>query len=55
MKKATKYTNESLGEIRVIKDFLPLPSELVYKEDMVGATFGPSRRSVDFFKQQAKK
>jgi predicted DNA binding CopG/RHH family protein len=39
----------------VIEDFLPPPSELVYKEDTVKVTLGLSRRSVDFFKKQAKK
>ena len=55
MRKATKYTDEPLGQIRVIKDFLPPPSELVFKEDTVKVTLGLSRRSVDFFKKQAKK
>jgi predicted DNA binding CopG/RHH family protein len=55
MRKATKYTDEPLGQIRVIEDFLPPPSELVFKEDTVKVTLGLSRRSVDFFKKQAKK
>jgi predicted DNA binding CopG/RHH family protein len=55
MRKATKYTDEPLGQIRVIKDFLPPPSELVFKEDTVKVTLGLSRRSVDFFKKQARK
>ena len=55
MRKATKYSDEPLGEIRVINDFLPPPSELVFKEDTVKVTLGLSRRSVDFFKKQAKK
>ena len=55
MRKATKYTNEPLGEIRVINDFLPPPSELVFKEDTVKVTLGLSRKSFDFFKKQAKK
>ena len=50
-----KYTNEPLGEIRVINDFLPPPAELGFKEDTVKVTLGLSRRSVDFFKKQAKK
>jgi predicted DNA binding CopG/RHH family protein len=55
MRKATKYTDEPLGEIRVMRDFLPPPSELVFKEDTIKVTLGLSRRSVDFFKKQAKK
>jgi predicted DNA binding CopG/RHH family protein len=55
MKRRIRYTDEPLGDIRVIKDFLPPPSELVYKEDTVKVTLGLSRRSVDFFKKEAKK
>jgi len=55
MKRRVGYTEEPLGDIRVIKDFLPPPSELVYKEDTVKVTLGLSRRSVDFFKREAKK
>ena len=55
MRKAAKYTDEPLGEIRVINNFLLPPSELVFKEDTVKVTLGLSRRSVDFFKKQAKK
>ena len=55
MRKATKYTDEPLGQIRLINDFLPPPSELVFKEDTVKVTLGLSRKSVDFFKKQAKK
>ena len=55
MRRATGYTAEPLGEIRVIEDFLPPPSELVFREDIVKVTLGLSRRSVDFFKKQAKK
>jgi predicted DNA binding CopG/RHH family protein len=55
MRKGRRYSDEPLGEIQVTKDFLPAPSELVYKEDTVKVTLGLSRRSVDFFKRQAKK
>lgn len=55
MKRSISYTDEPTGEIREIKDFLPPPSELVFKEDTVKVTLGLSRRSVDFFKKEAKK
>ena len=55
MRKGRKYSSEPLGEIQVTKDFLPAPAELVYKEEPVKVTLGLSRRSVDFFKRQAKK
>ncbi len=55
MKKNNEYTDESLGDIRVIDDFLPPPEELVFKEDNVKITLGLSRRSIEFFKTEAKK
>jgi predicted DNA binding CopG/RHH family protein len=54
MKKSTKYTNEPLGRLRVIEDFLPPPSELVFREDMEKVTIELSKRSVDFFKREAR-
>jgi len=55
MKKKIKYTNESLGDVRVIDDFLPSPAELAFNEEQVKVTIGLSKNSVDFFKNQAKK
>ena len=49
------YTDEPLGELRVVDDFLPSPEELAFKEDNVKVTIGLSKRSVDFFKKQARK
>jgi len=49
------YTDEPLGDVRVIDDFLPTPEELVFKEDNVKVTLGLSKRSVEFFKKVAKK
>jgi len=61
MKKTTKgkgtdgYTDEPIGLGTVVKDFLPPPHLLVPKDDSVKVTLALSRRSVDFFKKQAKK
>jgi predicted DNA binding CopG/RHH family protein len=49
------YTDEPLGDIQIIEDFLPKPEDLVFKEDNVKITLGLSRRSVEFFKREAKK
>jgi predicted DNA binding CopG/RHH family protein len=49
------YTDEPLGEVRVIDDFLPRPEDLVFKEENVKVTLGLSKRSVEFFKREAKK
>jgi predicted DNA binding CopG/RHH family protein len=54
MRRGDRYTDEPLGEVRVTRDFLPAPSELVYKEDTVKVTLALSRRSVEFFKRHAK-
>jgi len=49
------YTDEPLGDVRVIDDYLPSLEDLVFKEDNIKVTLGLSRRSVDFFKYEAKK
>ena len=55
MKKSkVKYTNEPIGKIKVIPDFLPKPSELVAKEETVKVTLLLTKESVDFFKQEAE-
>lgn len=50
-----KYTDEPLGELKVIPDFLPAPAELVFQDDTVKITITLSRSSVEFFKREAKK
>ena len=51
----TKYTDEPLGKLKVVPDFLPSPAELAYREDSVKVTIALSRSSVEFFKREAKK
>jgi len=55
MKKKIVYTDEPMGELEVVADFLPSPSELAFKEDGVKVTLALSKRSVDFFKSEASK
>jgi len=55
MKKRLKYTNERIGEIEVVRDFLPRPEELALKEINVKVTLNLSKSSIDFFKEVAKK
>ena len=50
-----KYTNEPLGEIKVIADFLPSPAELAFNEEGVKVTLALSKKSIDFFKAEAAK
>lgn len=49
------YTDEPLGQIEVIPDFLPSPAELAFREEGVKVTLALSRHSVDFFKSEATK
>jgi predicted DNA binding CopG/RHH family protein len=51
----TKYTAGEIGRIRVIEDFLSAPADLVLREENVKVTLSLSRRSLDFFKREAKK
>lgn len=55
MNSKIRYTDEPLGKLRVVEDFLPAPEDLVFKEDSVKITLSLSKDSVKFFKQEAKK
>ncbi len=55
MKQSISYTDEPLGDLRVIDDFLPSPNQLAFKEESVKVTIGLSKSSIDFFKQEARK
>lgn len=55
MKKKIKYTDESMGKVKIIPDFLPSPEELALKEETVKITISLSKASVEFFKNEAKK
>lgn len=50
-----KYTDEPLGEPKVVADFLPSPESLAFREEGVKITLALSRRSVEFFKREATK
>lgn len=54
-KKEINYTDEPIGTIKMVKDFLPTPDELVLKEETVKVTLSLTRDSVDFFKNFADK
>lgn len=55
MKSRVKYTDEPLGDLRVVEDFLPPPQDLVFKEENVKVTMALSKSSVEFFKAEAKR
>jgi hypothetical protein len=54
MKRRTKYTDEPVGELKIVKDFLPSPDQLVLKEEKVKVTISFSRESVEFFKRKRR-
>ena len=53
--RTVRYTTGEIGRVRVIEDFLPAPADLVPREDNVRLMLLLSRRSLDFFKREAKK
>ena len=55
MKKIQNYSDEYIGEIKIIEDFLPKPEDLVLKNENVKITISLSRDSIEFFKEEAKK
>lgn len=55
MNSKTKYSDEPMKVGKPVKDFLPPPDALVFKEDAVKITITLSKSSVDFFKREAGK
>ena len=55
MKTKVKYTDGPIGDVKIVRDFLPSPAELAFKEEQVKVTIALSKSSVDFFKKQAKR
>jgi predicted DNA binding CopG/RHH family protein len=55
MKNKIKYSDEPMGKLKVVDDFLPPPEQLVIKEDNVKVTIALKKSSVEFFKKEAKK
>jgi hypothetical protein len=55
MKKPIEYTDEPLGELKIVPDFLPKPEALVFKEEKVQITLSLNKVSLEFFQTEAKK
>ncbi|MBK7501651.1 MAG: CopG family transcriptional regulator [Polaromonas sp.] len=55
MSKKIIYTDEPIGKVKVIADFLPTPAELAFNEEAVKVTLALSKKSIDFFKSEAAK
>lgn len=52
--KAPKDIGLAIVNATTIEDFLPSPEQLGYDEKLVKVTISLSKKSVDFFKSQAK-
>jgi predicted DNA binding CopG/RHH family protein len=55
MKSKITYTDEPLGNLKVVQDFLPSPEQLALKDEKVKVTISLSKASLQFFKAQAEK
>ncbi len=55
MNKSIQYSEEPIGEIKIISDFLLSPKELALKNQNTKVTISLSSESVAFFKAAAKK
>jgi len=55
MKEKIKYTDEPIGKVKIVSDFLPSPEDLALKDETVKVTIALSKVSVEFFKNEAKK
>ena len=50
-----RYTDEPLGRLKIVRDFLPPPEGLVFRNEGVKVTIALSKRSVEFFKSEARR
>ena len=55
MSKKIIYTDEPIGKVKIVPDFLPSPAELAFNEEAVKVTLALSKKSIDFFKSEAAK
>ena len=54
MNKQIRYTDEPIGDIKLVADFLPSPEELKLKSENTKVTISLSSESVAYFKEVAK-
>jgi len=53
--KRKKLSDEHIGRVKVVKDFLPPPEKLLIRHKPVKVTITLSQDSIDFFKEIAHK
>ena len=54
MKKPVKHADEVLARESMVANFLPTPGDLVFGDDIEKVTIAVSKRTVDFFKREAR-
>lgn len=54
MSKPIQYTDEPIGEVKLVADFLPSPEELKLKSETTKVTISLSSESVEYFKEVAR-
>lgn len=54
-KQKIKYTDEPIGRLRIVKDTLPSPEELMLSEEKQRITLELTKSSLDSFKKFAQK
>lgn len=54
MSKTIRYSDEPIGEFKIVADFLPSPEELSLKNENTKVTISLSSESVAYFKNVAK-
>ena len=50
--KDMEFTDEEIGEIRIIENFLPPPEKLIFKQDSVKITLSLTHSVVRYFKEK---
>lgn len=55
MNRKTRYRDEPMKPGKRVKDFLPPPEALAFRDEAVKVTITLSKSSVDFFKREASK
>jgi len=54
MNKQIQYTDEAIGNVKLVADFLPSPQELKLKNENTKVTISLSSESVAYFKEVAE-
>lgn len=54
MSKSIQYSNEPIGALKIVTDFLPSPDQLALKNENTKVTISLSSESVAYFKDVAK-